>query len=86
MNDSDGRKINRKALEAIGIRAVRLVEAGESPDIVIKALGFARTLIYELLAKYREAVLMPFDVGRHLIKGPIITGCKSRRYTPCCRG
>lgn len=54
MNNSDGRKIARNALEAIRIRAVKRVEAGESPEVVIKALGFTRTLIYEWLAKYRE--------------------------------
>ena len=54
MNENDGRKINRKALEAIRIRAVQRVEAGESPEVVIKALGFTRTQIYEWIAKYRE--------------------------------
>ena len=54
MNEFDGRKINRKALEEIRIRAVKRVEAGESPEIVIKALGLTRPRIYEWLAKYRE--------------------------------
>jgi len=54
METDDGRKINRKALEAIRIRAVQRVEAGESPEVVIKALGFTRTVIYGWLAKYRE--------------------------------
>ena len=54
MNEFDGRKLDRKALEAIRIRAVKRVEAGESPEAVIKALGFSRTQIYEWLAKYRE--------------------------------
>lgn len=54
MNEFDGRKLDRKALEAIRIRAVKRVEAGESPEIVGKALGFTRTQIYEWLAKYRE--------------------------------
>ncbi len=54
MKDSDGRKIDRKALEGIRIRAVQRVESGESPEAVIKALGFSRTLIYEWLAKYKE--------------------------------
>ncbi|WP_304511286.1 IS630 family transposase [Desulfopila sp. IMCC35008] len=57
MNIEDGRKINREALEAIRIRAVKRVEAGESPEVVIKALGFTRTVIYEWLAKYREGGL-----------------------------
>lgn len=54
MNEFDGRKINRKALEAIRIRAVKRVEAGESPDAVIKALGLTRPRIYEWITKYRE--------------------------------
>lgn len=54
MDTEDGRKIDRKALEAIRIRAVKRVEAGESPEVVIKALGFTRTVIYQWLAKYRE--------------------------------
>ena len=54
MSEFDGRKINRTALEAIRIRAVKRVEAGESPEVVIKALGFTRSQIYEWLAKYRE--------------------------------
>ena len=29
------------------------VEAGESPEVVIKALGFTGTVIYQWLAKYR---------------------------------
>lgn len=54
MNENDGRKINRKALEEIRIRAVKRVETGESPEVVIKALGFTRPRIYEWLARYRE--------------------------------
>ena len=54
MNEFDGRKINRQALEAIRIRAVKRVEAGESPEVVIKALGITRPRIYEWIAKYRE--------------------------------
>jgi transposase len=54
MNELDGRKISREALEEMRIRAVLRVEAGESPEVVIKALGFTRGRIYEWLAKYRE--------------------------------
>lgn len=54
MNESDGRKINRKALEEIRISAVRRVEAGESPEVVITALGLTRPRIYEWIAKYRK--------------------------------
>jgi len=54
MNEFDGRKIDRKALEEIRIRAVKRVEAGESPEVVIKALGLTRPRIYEWIAKFRE--------------------------------
>ena len=54
MNEFDGRKIDRKALEAIRIRAVKRVEAGESPEVVIGALGLTRPRIYEWIAQYRE--------------------------------
>ncbi|MBF0426821.1 MAG: helix-turn-helix domain-containing protein, partial [Magnetococcales bacterium] len=54
MDKRDGRKLNRKALEDIRIQAVRQVEAGESPETVIKALGFTRGRIYEWIARYRE--------------------------------
>jgi transposase len=50
----DGRKLDHKTREAIRIRAVKQVEAGESPEVVIKALGFHRSCIYLWLAKYRE--------------------------------
>ena len=54
MEKLDGRKLNRKTLEEIRIRAIKQVEAGESPEVVIKALGFHRSQIYEWLALYRE--------------------------------
>lgn len=40
-------------MEQIRIRAVQQVQAGESPEGVIKALGFARACIYNWLARYR---------------------------------
>lgn len=36
------------------IHAVQRVGAGESPEQVVRILGFTRTLIYDWLAKYRE--------------------------------
>lgn len=51
---TDGRKLSHKTREEIRIRAVKQVEAGESPEVVIKALGFHRSCIYEWIAKYRE--------------------------------
>lgn len=53
----DGRKIKHDTLEEIRIRAVQSVEAGESPEMVIKALGFHRSQIYKWLSLYREGGL-----------------------------
>lgn len=53
-NEFDGRRLDHKTREKIRIRAVKLVEKGQSPEQVIKALGFHRSCIYEWLAKYRE--------------------------------
>lgn len=54
MTITDGRKLKHDVLEAIRIRAVRQVERGESPEVVIKALGMTRGCIYKWIAKYRE--------------------------------
>jgi transposase len=51
---TDGRALSHSTLEELRIRAVQRVEAGESPETVIRALGFSRGRIYEWLAKYRE--------------------------------
>ena len=54
MGKRDGRALDHKTLEEIRIRAVQSVEAGDSPEDVIRVLGFGRTVIYDWLAKYRE--------------------------------
>ncbi len=54
MNTLDGRKLDHKTLEEIRIRAVKQVEAGESPEVVIQSLGLSRPRIYEWLAAFRE--------------------------------
>ena len=53
MNGTDARRLDHKTLEEIRIRAVQRVQAGESPEVVIKALGFSRACIYNWLALYR---------------------------------
>ena len=53
MRDHDGRKLSHKTLEEMRMRAVARVQAGESPETVIKALGLSRSCIYDWLARYR---------------------------------
>jgi len=54
MRETDGRKLKHDVLEALRIRAVRQIEQGESPEIVINALGMNRRTIYKWIALYRE--------------------------------
>jgi transposase len=53
MRDTDGRKLDHRTLEEIRVRAVQQVQAGESPEVVVRALGFARASIYNWLAMFR---------------------------------
>src|SRR5438046_2022455 len=53
MAKQDARKLDHSTLEAIRIRAVRQVQAGESPEVVIRVLGFSSRSIYSWLAMYR---------------------------------
>ena len=58
MTKRDGRAFDHKTLEVIRIRAVqRIEEDGETPSEVMRALGFARTVVYNWLAKYRAGGL-----------------------------
>lgn len=50
----DARKLSHITLEEIRIRAVKQVESGVSPEIVIAALGMNPRNIYRWIALYRE--------------------------------
>jgi len=54
MKRRDARALDHRTLEEIRIRAVERVQAGESPEAVIQALGFTRSCIYTWLARYRS--------------------------------
>lgn len=67
MKTQDGRKLSPKTLEEIRTRAVQRVHDGESPEKVIKVLGFSRACIYNWLARYRGG-------GWHALKSGKGTG------------
>jgi transposase len=54
MRKDDARKLDHATLEALRIRAVGMVQKGESPEVVGKALGLNRTTVYEWSAMYRR--------------------------------
>ena len=70
----DGRKLKHVTREEIRIRAVKCVEAGESPEVVIKALGFHRSCIYQWLAKYREGGIDALKTRKIPGRPPKLTG------------
>jgi len=53
MKNMDGRKLKHDVLTELRKRAVAMVQNGESPEIVVQALGFSRACIYNWLAMYR---------------------------------
>jgi transposase len=63
MKTQDGRKLSPKTLEEIRTRAVQRVQEGESPETVIKTLGFSRACIYNWLARYRAGGWQALKTG-----------------------
>ena len=67
MTKIDGRKLSHEELEKIRIAAVKRVQAGESPELVIKSIGFHRSCIYDWLSQYQKH-------GEEGLKAKPITG------------
>ena len=54
MRENDGRKLDRRTLEALRLRAVDQVAQGAHPEDVAAALGMHRKTVYGWLAKARS--------------------------------
>src|SRR5579864_4848329 len=54
MKQDDARKLDHTTLEAMRIRAVRSIQAGENPEVVARSLRISRRTIYGWLAQYRR--------------------------------
>ena len=54
MRKDDARKLDHTTLEALRLRAVGRVQAGESPEVVGRALGLNRSTIYDWLAAHQR--------------------------------
>ena len=74
MKTQDGRKLSPKTLEEIRTRAVQRVQDGESPETVIKALGFSRACIYNWLARYRAGGWHGLKTGNRSGRPKKLTG------------
>lgn len=62
MEKLDGRKLHHKTREAMRIRAVQRIQAGESPEVVIKALGFNRSVVYGWLKRFEQRGVEPLKL------------------------
>ena len=54
MRKDDARKLDHATLEEMRMRAVRSVQAGESPEVVARSMRINRRTIYGWLAQYRR--------------------------------
>jgi transposase len=82
MRENDGRKLDHATLEALRMRAVRQIEAGEHPEDVARALGMARGTVFGWVAKYREGGLNALKARPIPGKPPKLNGEQLRRlYT-----
>jgi transposase len=78
MKRQDARKLDHKTLEEIRIRAVQQVQNGESPETVIRALGFSRACIYQWLAAYRAGGWDGLKAGKITGRPKKLTGNQMR--------
>jgi transposase len=74
MKDTDGRRLSHEALEQLRINAVLRVEAGESPEVVIRSIGFERACIYHWIAKYRFGGIEALKSRKAAGRQPILNG------------
>lgn len=92
MKKMDGRKLKHEVLTELRRRAVARVQSGESPEEVIRTLGFCRACIYNWLAMYRAGGWEALDARkrggrRRKLSGPnirwvyrVVVGSDPRQY------
>ncbi|MCX7950031.1 MAG: IS630 family transposase [Treponemataceae bacterium] len=88
----DGRKLKHEVLTELRKRAVARVQSGESPEVVIRTMGFSRACIYNWLAMYRAGGWDALDARKRggrprKLKGPmirwvyrVVVGSNPRQY------
>lgn len=72
----DARKLDHKTLTELRTRAVASVQAGESPEVVARALRVSRTAVYRWLALYRGGGWGSLDAKKRGGRRPKLDGKK----------
>ena len=75
----DGRKLDHKTREQIRIRAVKLVKAGNSPEVVVRTLGYHRSAIYQWLAAYHQGGIEALKTKPITGRPPKLTGSEIKK-------
>jgi transposase len=74
MKATDARKLTHQSLTDLRKRAVASVQDGQSPEVVVMALGISRATIYGWLAKYRNGGWSALDAKKRGGRPPILDG------------
>jgi transposase len=74
MKNHDGRKLKHGVLTEFRKRAVSRVQSGESPETVVRAMGFSRACIYNWLAMYRAGGWDALDARKRGGRPPKLDG------------
>ena len=83
MKQDDARKLDHATLEAMRIRAVRSVQAGENPEIVSRSLRISRRTIYGWLAQYRRGGWGALKAKPLFGRPPKLTSTAERKSRLC---
>ena len=79
MEKFDGRKLSHEAREAIRIRAVQRIHAGESPEAVAKVLGYHRSCIYDWLKAFEQGGIDALKYKKIPGKEPKLTKAQKQK-------
>lgn len=74
MKNSDGRKLTHDKLTELRRRGVAAIQAGESPELVARALRVNRSTVYGWLALYRSGGWDQLDAKKRGGRRPLLDG------------